>query len=76
MDNTAAVQQVYTLQAELDNVAAVLKSYAAERNKHAGLYCRASGYLMGCKRLNRGTDKGARRGRDSVQGQIAETKER
>lgn len=33
MDNTAAVQQVYTLQAELDNVAAVLKSYAAENLK-------------------------------------------
>ncbi len=30
MENTAAVQQVYTLQAELDNVAAVLRSYAAE----------------------------------------------
>lgn len=33
MENTAAVQQVYTLQAELDNVAAVLKSYAAENLK-------------------------------------------
>lgn len=30
MENTAAVQQVYTLQAELDNVAAVLRSYAVE----------------------------------------------
>lgn len=30
MENTAAVQQVYTLQAELDNVATVLRSYAAE----------------------------------------------
>lgn len=30
MENTAAVQQVYTLQAELDNVAAVLRTYAAE----------------------------------------------
>ena len=33
MENTAAVQQVYTLQAELDNVAAVLRSYAAENLK-------------------------------------------
>lgn len=30
MENTAAVQQVYTLQAELDNVAAVLRTYATE----------------------------------------------
>lgn len=30
MENTAAAQQVYTLQAELDNVAAVLRTYAAE----------------------------------------------
>ena len=33
MENTAAVQQVYTLQAELDNVAAVLRNYAAENLK-------------------------------------------
>lgn len=33
MENTAAAQQVYTLQAELDNVAAVLRSYAAENLK-------------------------------------------
>lgn len=33
MENTEAVQQVYTLQAELDNVAAVLRNYAAENLK-------------------------------------------